>query len=183
LPSCVVRSWRVEDAESVAKHANNRKIWLNLRDAFPHPYTLSDAVAFIEHAISLDPETRFAITVDDEAVGYIGYTVLPDVERVSAEIGYWLSEEYWGRGIMVDALRAVTEYAMREHNLTRVFAVPFHTNTASSRVLEKCGYEFEGRMRKNAIKEGKILDQMMWAFVKDEGGEEPPFVPPRSGGR
>ena len=168
LEACVVRPWRETDIDSLAKHANNRKIWLNLRDAFPHPYTRGDAVTYIGLAISSKPETRFAITVNKEAVGSIGFLPQNDVERVSAEIGYWLSEEYWGRGIMTEVLRAVTEYAMREHDLMRIYALPFEWNTASSRVLEKCGYTLEGRLRKSAIKNGKVIDQLMWGYVKDD---------------
>ena len=95
LVHCEIRSWRTGDAESIARHANNRKIWINLRDAFPHPYTLQDAREFIRVTRSHAPETTFAITVDDEAVGSIGFVLHRDVERVSAEIGYWLAEPFW----------------------------------------------------------------------------------------
>ena len=96
----------------------------------------------------------------------------PDVERVSAEIGYWLGEPFWGRGIVTEALIAVTRYAIATHGLTRVFAVPFASNTASCRVLEKAGYVLEGRLRRSAIKDGQIIDQLQYAFtaaVAEEG--------------
>jgi RimJ/RimL family protein N-acetyltransferase len=107
----------------------------------------------------------FAIAVNDEAVGGIGFVLRGDVERVSAEIGYWLAEPFWKRGIATEALVAVTAYAIETHNLTRVFALPFAWNTASCRVLEKAGYVLEARLRRSAIKDGKITDQMQYAFV------------------
>ena len=163
LDSCVVRSFRMADAESLALHANNRKVWINLRDVFPHPYAVGDAKAFIEATLKKDPVTDFAIAVDDEAVGAIGFGLHGDVERVSAEIGYWLGEAFWGRGIATEALRAVTAHAMAEHGLTRIYAVPYEWNPASARVLEKAGYVLEGRMRRSAIKDGQIIDQLLYA--------------------
>ena len=165
LDRCEVRSWLPSDAEAVARYADNRKIWLNLRDGFPQPYTLQDAHRFIAAALEAKPESRFAISVDGEAVGSIGFLLHSDVERNSAEIGYWLGEPFWGRGIMAEALEAVTRYAVHEHGLTRVFAVPYAWNPASFRVLEKAGYTLEGRMRKSAIKDGQVLDQLLYAFV------------------
>ena len=140
LKSCDVRSWRTADAESLARHADNRKIWLNLRDAFPHPYTNQDAREFIRSVRDRTPETTFAIAVDGEAVGSVGFVLRHDVERVSAEIGYWLAEPFWGRGIATEALAATTDYAIETHQLTRVYALPFAWNAASCRVLEKAGY-------------------------------------------
>lgn len=165
LEKCQVRSWRASDAESIAAHADNRRVWINLRDAFPHPYGLSDARAFIEQALAAGPETMFAIDVEEAAVGGIGFTLHGDVERVSAEIGYWLAEPFWGRGIMTEALRAVTAHAIQEHGLTRVFAVPFEWNAASFRVLEKAGYACEARLRRSAIKDGRVIDQLLYAYV------------------
>ncbi len=169
LGNCEVRSWRSSDAESIVPHANNRQIWINLRDAFPHPYSVEDARKFLKRVRAMDPETFFAIDVDGEAVGSIGFRQHDDVERCSAEIGYWLGESYWGRGITTAALRAVTGYAVRTLGLTRVYAVPFENNQASFRVLEKAGYLCEGRMRRSAIKDGKVVDQLMYAFVPDPG--------------
>jgi [ribosomal protein S5]-alanine N-acetyltransferase len=163
--SCVVRSWEPADVPSLVRHANNRRIWLNLRDRFPHPYTIDHGVSFVRRIRSGHPETNFAIDVNGEAVGGIGFMLLQDVERVSAEIGYWLGEAYWGRGICTEALRALTAYAIEHHGLTRVFALPFSHNTASCRVLEKAGYVLEGHLRRSAVKDGKIADQMLYAFV------------------
>jgi RimJ/RimL family protein N-acetyltransferase len=140
-------------------------VWINLRDRFPHPYALADAHAFLQAALTTTPESNFAIAVEAAAVGGIGFTLHDDVERVSAEIGYWLGEAYWGRGIMTEALAAVTSHAIREHGLTRVFALPFEWNAASCRVLEKAGYVFEGRLRRSAIKDGQVIDQLLYAYV------------------
>ena len=165
LTRCEVRSWRAADADAVARHANNRNIWINLRDAFPHPYSKRDAREFLKSVTTRTPETLFAIAVDGEAAGGIGFVLHPDVERVSAEIGYWLGEPFWGRGIVSEALAAVTAYAIRTHSLTRVYAVPFAWNAASCRVLEKAGYVIEGRLRRSAIKDGKITDQLQYAYI------------------
>jgi RimJ/RimL family protein N-acetyltransferase len=169
LPTFVVRDWRREDAPSLARHANDRRIWLNLRDAFPHPYSLADAEAFLAFVARMAPITFFAIAVDNEAVGGIGYTLHADVERISAEIGYWLGTAFWGQGIMTGALSAVTAYAFQRHaELRRIYAVPYAWSLASMRVLEKTGYRFEGRLRQSAIKDGQVTDQMMYAIVRDE---------------
>ena len=165
LKSCEVRSWRTADAEPLARHADNRTIWLNLRDAFPHPYTAHDAREFIKSVRHRSPETTFAIAVDGEAVGSVGFVLRHDVERVSAEIGYWLAEPFWGRGIATEALIAATDYAITTHALTRIYALPFAWNSASCRVLEKAGYVLEGTLRRSAIKNGVITDQMQYAFV------------------
>ena len=167
LTSCVVRSWEVGDLTSMVNHANSRRVWLNLRDRFPHPYTTRHGMAFLQRVGATHPETTFAIAVDGEAVGGIGFMLHDDIERVSAEIGYWLGEAYWGRGICTEAVRAVTGYAIRQHGLTRVFAVPFTHNPASCRVLEKAGFVREGHMRRSAIKDGAICDQFLYAFVPD----------------
>jgi [ribosomal protein S5]-alanine N-acetyltransferase len=165
LKTCAVRSWRSSDADSLLRHANNRNIWLNLRDAFPHPYTKHDARAYIRSVRERTPETTFAIAVDDEAVGSVGFVLRTDVERVSAEIGYWLAEPFWGRGITTEALIALTEYAIGTHGLTRIYALPFAWNVASCRVLEKAGYVLEARLRRSAIKDGQITDQMQYAYI------------------
>jgi len=167
LPHCSVRSWRPDDLGSLVANANNRNIWLNLRDRFPSPYTRRDGREFIRLARSLQPESMFAIAVDDQAVGGIGFTVLTDVERVSAEIGYWLGEPYWGRGIVTEALVAVTRYAIDACRLTRIYALPFASNKASCRVLEKAGYVLEGHLRRSAIKDGHIVDQMQYSFIAE----------------
>jgi len=174
LSRCDVRSWRVDDLASLVAYADNRKIWLNLRDRFPHPYTKRAGREFLHATLTRRPETAFAIDVAGEAVGGIGFAVLPDVERVSAEIGYWIAEPFWGRGIATEALVAVTRYAIDTHGLTRVFAVPFASNAASCRVLEKAGYLLEGRLRRSAIKDGRIIDQLQYAFTAAETDGQAP---------
>jgi RimJ/RimL family protein N-acetyltransferase len=165
LRHCVVRSWQTNDLGSLVEQANSWKVWINLRDRFPHPFTRSDGRSFINGARRARPETLFAIAVDDLAVGGIGFIRQPDVERVSAEIGYWLGEAFWGRGIATDALVAVTKLAIDRHQLTRMFALPFADNVASCRVLQKAGYDFEARLRRSAIKDGRIVDQLQYAYI------------------
>ena len=140
---------------------------MNLRDRFPHPYTNTDARNWLEMVVGVRPENSFAIAVDDEAVGGIGFTVQHDVGRRSAEIGYWLGEEFWGRGLATQALIAVTDYAFANYDLCRMYAHVFEWNPASARVLEKAGYEFEGRLKKSVTKDGQTIDQLMYAVVRD----------------
>ena len=154
LRTCEVRSWRLGDLDSMVEQANNRRIWINLRDAFPHPYTRQDGRAYLRRARTASPETTFAIAVGGAAIGSIGFVLRSDVERVSAEIGYWIGEAFWGRGIATEALAAITRYAIDAHALTRVYALPFARNAASCRVLEKAGYVLEGRLCRSAIKDG-----------------------------
>jgi [ribosomal protein S5]-alanine N-acetyltransferase len=164
---CTLRPFRPADAVSLAHHADNRKVWLNLRDLFPHPYSLADAEAYIAHVAGESPVTRFAIDVDGQAVGSVSLKLGSDIERRSAEIGYWLGETYWGCGIVSAAVLAVTVYAFRELDLIRVFAVPFTRNPASVRVLERAGYQLEGTMRRSAVKDGEVLDQYLYAAVRE----------------
>jgi RimJ/RimL family protein N-acetyltransferase len=164
--TCRVRGFEPGDAPSLARMGDNRAIWLNLRDRFPHPYTERDAAWYIDFVRTKDAYHSFAIDVDGTAVGGVSLRPGEDIERIGAEIGYWLGEPYWGRGIATDVVRLTTHYAFDELNLERVFAVPFTTNVASCRVLEKVGYEREGLLRRSAIKDGKILDQYMYAKVR-----------------
>ena len=168
LTMCEIRSWRASDLEPLVRYANNRKIWLNLRDRFPHPYAKADGQRFIRSMRQADPETAFAVV--GEAAGGIGFMLQHDVDRASAEIGYWLGEPFWGRGIATEALAAMTRYAIDTHGLTRVFAVPFAHNVASCRVLEKAGFVLEARLRRSAIKDGQVLDQLQYAFIAPEVG-------------
>jgi len=167
---CQLRPFQFDDAPSIAFYANNRNVWLNLRDAFPHPYTLADAEQFIARVKSQKPETALAIVHQKKTIGAIGYKIGTDVERVSAETGYWIGEPFWGQGIMTEVVQALTGYIIEKHNLSRVFAVPFEWNTASHRVLEKAGFQLECRMRRSVIKEGKIIDQLLYAYVPHEIG-------------
>jgi RimJ/RimL family protein N-acetyltransferase len=167
LKSCSVRSWDWRDRDAIVRHADNRNVWINLRDRFPHPYTLNDARRWLDMVVGQKPETNFAIEVAGEAVGGIGFTVQFDVARRSAEIGYWLGEEFWGRGIATEALIAVTDHAFSHYDVCRLFAHVFDWNSASARVLEKAGYEFEGRLKKSVTKDGRTIDQLMYAMIRE----------------
>ena len=164
----VVRDLRMEDAPSVAAYADNPRIAANLRDVFPSPYGLEDAEGFLGIVTQVHPRTVFAIAHDDRAIGVIGLTLGQDVHRLTAELGYWLAEPYWGRGIMPRAVRAVVEYGFSELGLVRVFAEPYVGNAASARVLEKAGFELEGRLRAHVIKDGRIRDMLLYAKVRDD---------------
>ena len=164
----MIRSWCDTDVEPLQKYANNRKIWLNLRDVFPHPYTIDDARWWIEHASQEAPERSFAIASAEEPIGGIGLIFGDDVHRHNAELGYWLAEPFWGRGIMTGAVCAFTEYAFREFSLNRIYAEPFAHNLASVRVLEKAGFLREGVLRASVVKDNTILDQIVYAKLVEE---------------
>jgi len=165
LSRCTLRALRAEDAASIARHANDRNVWCNLRDAFPYPYRLDDAYAFIARQANATSPTHFAIDVDREACGGIGVHPGEDVERIGCELGYWLGAAFWNRGIMTEAVTAMPRHAHSALDMQRVFALPFATNAASHRVLEKCGYVREGVLRSAAIKDGRVTDMMMYAHV------------------
>jgi ribosomal-protein-alanine N-acetyltransferase len=164
----MIRSWCDADVESLQRYANNRKIWLNLRDVFPHPYTIDDARWWIEHASHDDPERSFAIASAVEPIGGIGLIFGEDVHRHNAELGYWLAEPFWGRGIMTGAVCALTEYAFTKFPLNRIYAEPFARNLASMRVLEKAGFLREGVLRASVVKDNTILDQIVYAKLARE---------------
>jgi len=166
LLSCTLRRWKVGDEPSLVRHANNRNVWINLLDGFPHPYTLADAEHWIQHVSRESPIRNFAIEVDGEAVGAIGLHPKRDVYRKSAGIGYWLGESYWGRGIITEAVKALTGYAFSHFDLHRLYAGVFEWNHASMRVLEKAGYTFEARLRKGVTKDGKTIDELIYAFLR-----------------
>lgn len=173
LAECIVRLWRTDDAQSLARWADNPRIARHMRDRFPSPYTLADARRWIRTSSSLDPPTHFALEVEGLAVGAVGFDLLGDVDRRTAEIGYWLAEPYWGRGIAPAALAAVTKYAFRRFDLARIQARVFEGNERSIRVLEKAGYILEGRLRKSVTKGDSTLDSFLYARIReDEGGPE-----------
>jgi ribosomal-protein-alanine N-acetyltransferase len=163
LERCTIRDWRLDDAASLAKHANNRRVSINLRDRFPFPYRIEDARSFIERTMSDQTERNFCIEINGSAVGGIGIRMGEDVFRHTAELGYWLGEEFWGRGVMTEVVPAFAHYCFKEFSLHRIFAKAFSSNPGSVRVLEKAGFAFEGRLRKNVIKDGQILDSLLYA--------------------
>ncbi|MET0391697.1 MAG: GNAT family protein [Chitinophagaceae bacterium] len=162
----VLRGIRQEDKMALARHANNPKIAANLRDIFPSPYTENDAANFISFVLAHnDPPLHFAIEVNDEAAGMISLIMKEDVYRLNAEIGYWLGEEHWNKGIMTAAIRLVTGYAFTSLGMIRVYAEPFATNTASAQVLEKAGYTREAVLRRSVIKNGEVLDSFIYSLT------------------
>lgn len=161
-----VRPFTAADADALVRYANNRAVWLTLRDRFPHPYTAADAAAFLRLATAQQPPCDLAIATADEAIGGIGLQRQTDVHRLTAEIGYWLGEPFWGRGIATRAVRAVSEWAFATLDLERLYACVFATNPASARVLDKAGYRFEGRLRRAVVKDGRVLDQLVYAAVR-----------------
>lgn len=162
---CTLRPWRSDDADALLSHANNISVAKQLRDRFPHPYTRTNAIAFLKHCVSVDPPTNFAIQVGAEAVGGIGFVPGNDIERYSAEIGYWLGEQHWGRGIATEALVLATTHAFDRFNLLRLFALPFADNLGSLRVLEKAGYVREGILKASCVKYGHPRDQALYARI------------------
>lgn len=167
LHACVIRPWSSSDAVAVQRYANNRKLWMNLRDLFPHPYTLDDAHAFLRHVMNEKPITTFAIAMPSEAIGCIGLQIGRDIHCKTAELGFWLGEPFWGRGIMSEAVGELTRCAFGVFDLERVFAEPFASNRASARVLEKAGFVCEGRLRASIFKDNKRLDSFLYARVRD----------------
>lgn len=165
-----LRPWRETDAASIARYADNPRIAANLRDAFPNPYTLADAEAFVRGCIAQEGTRRLcrAIVVDHEAVGSIGIFPQSDVYRKSAEIGYWLGEPFWRRGIMSAAVERLCREAFETSGIVRIYAEPFARNLGSRRVLEKAGFTLEGTLRRSVCKNGEILDACVYALVREE---------------
>lgn len=166
LSRCAIRDWCPEDADALVRHADDYEIWRQVRDQFPHPYGREDAEQWIAHNASADPPLAYAVEVDGEAVGAIGVIPQDDIYRKSAELGYWLGRAYWGRGIMSEAVGAFARWALDAFDLERVYAGVFATNPASARVLEKAGFQFEGRLRRAVIKEGEVIDLLMYGRVR-----------------
>ena len=162
-----LRHFRMGDADAIVKHANNLKIY-RATIAMPYPYRRGEAVEWIEQNHAEEARKHpgmisLAIVVDGEAVGCIG---LSDIEGHKAAVGYWLAEEYWGRGIMTGALKLTTRYALGDMGLRRLYATVFLFNKASMRVLEKCGYRREGILRKETEKDGRLYDMALYAKVR-----------------
>ena len=167
VAGAVVRPWRRGDEAALVRHANNRKVWINLRDRFPHPYTPADAEQWIAFATAQDPQTNFAIAVGDEPVGGVGLDLKTDVERRSAEVGIWLGEAWWGKGIGTAAAKAMTEWAFASFDVCRLYCSVFAWNGASMRILEKAGWACEAQLRKAATKDGKTIDVYLYAIVRE----------------
>jgi RimJ/RimL family protein N-acetyltransferase len=160
-----LRAPEPSDAESLARHANDWNVWINLRDTMPHPYSVADATRWLEHIQHQDPRINFIIDLDGQAIGTIGLVIGEDVERCAAEVGYWVGAEHWGRGIATAALICICRYAFADLGLLRIFAKAKAANIASLRVLEKAGFEREGLMRNACIKNGMVMDMALYAKV------------------
>ena len=167
LRLCTIRSWRASDKASLLQHANNRNVWLNVRDEFPHPYTALDADHWLETATHQNPETQFAIEVAGAAVGGIGVLLKSDVYRHNGEIGYWLGEQFWRRGIATECVRAFSVWVFDHFPIHRLYAGVFAWNHPSCRVLEKAGFTFEGRLRRSVVKAGNVTDELVYALLRE----------------
>lgn len=164
-----IREWKMSDASSLAAALSNPKILNNLRDGLPYPYTEKDAADYIGFILNSDPNDTFAyaIDVDGKAVGSIGAFRQGNIHFRTAELGYYLAEEYWGKGIMTNAVRMLCEKLFAETDIIRIFAEPFEYNIGSRRVLEKAGFQLEGIMKNNAFKNGKVLDMALYSYTRN----------------
>ena len=166
LEKATIRDWRRDDKAALLRYADNPKIARNLMDGFPNPYTPADADQWLQLATTADPVTNFALEIDGEAGGGVGLMLRQGNFRRSAEIGYWLAEPYWGRGIATEATIALTEWAFATFDLCRITAGVFSWNPGSMRVLEKAGYTLEAVHRKAIVKLGETLDAHLYTLVR-----------------
>ena len=167
---CRIRKWELSDAKDLAVALSNKKVQDNLRDGLPYPYTEQDGKEFISAMLSADESETFAfaITVDNMVIGSIGIFRQGNIHRQTAELGYYIAEEYWGKGIMTEAVKQICEYVFANSDIIRIYAEPFAYNIASCRVLEKVGFQYEGTLRSNAVKNGKVIDMEMYSLLKEE---------------
>ena len=158
-----LRAWTTADLDSLVKFANNKNIAKFMMDQFPHPYTVEKGKAFIEFASQTSPLRLFAIDVSGQAVGGIGIHPLADIERKNAELGYWLGEPFWGKGIITKAVTEMIDYGFKNFDISRIFARPFGTNLASQKVLEKAGFTLEARLPKTFFKNDEYIDELIYS--------------------
>lgn len=166
---CQIRHWKMEDATDLAAALNNKNIQDNLRDGLPYPYTKNDAINFIKAMLEADKNNTFAfaITVENKVVGSIGVFRKDNIHTLTAEMGYYIAESFWGKGLGTSAVRQMSNYIFNNTNIIRIFAEPFAYNIASCRILEKAGFVYEGTLRKNAVKNGVVLDMKMYSIISD----------------
>ncbi len=164
-----LRPFRDGDEASLVANANNIKIFNNVKDSFPHPYTYDDALWWISINKQSDkPITCFAIDVNGQVIGAMGIIIGSDVQRVTAEIGYWLGENYWGKGIATEALKQTSDYVFTNFpDLVRIWAAVFEHNKPSMNILEKAGFELEGIRKKGAIKNGVVIDEYVYVKFRE----------------
>lgn len=172
-----LRHLRRDDAAAVTRLVSDRRVWLNLRDVVPHPYTQQHGRDFVDRQVSSDDPDAVAIVLDGELVGLVGAHPMVDVHRYVAEVGYWLGVPYWGQGIATRALRAVVDHVFATTELLRLEAHVFSSNPASARVVQKAGFTLEGVLRASVVKDGRVLDRMMWAKLRP--GDLPDTWPAR----
>ncbi len=157
-----LRRWYREDAQQLAAIANNRNVWINLRDAFPHPYTVMNAIQWIEKCATESPVLNFCIDYGGKVAGSIGIVPKEDVYRKTIKIGYFIGEPYWNKGITTNAVGQILHYLKNEFDLIRIYAEVFEHNKGSMRVLQKNGFHLEGIRKSSVIKDGKIIDDYVW---------------------
>jgi len=177
IENCIVRSYRHYDGPSLVKYANNPRVAGMLRDMFPHPYTLASAEAWLYFVEKQPVESYFAIVRNDDCIGGIGLNLQNDVNRMNADIGFWLGEPFWGHGIATEAVRALLKYGFETLRLNRIQANIFESNLATRCVLKKTGFAKEGRLRKSVVKNGQIMDQLVFAILQDEFDAEAEYIP------
>ena len=165
---CILRKWQLSDAADLAAVLSNKNILNNLRDGLPYPYTEADAADYIIAMLSSDENSTFAyaITIDGRAVGSIGAFRQGNIHYRTAELGYYIAEEYWGKGLMTDAVRQLCDMIFSQTDILRIFAEPFAYNTGSRRVLEKAGFQLGGILKNNAYKNGQVLDMALYALTR-----------------
>ncbi|MFC1569761.1 GNAT family N-acetyltransferase [bacterium] len=163
-----IRDFQEGDETSIACHANNRNIWRNLKDVFPHPYSMNDARDFLSLVLEKQLPNTFAIEVQGEAAGVISLLPKTDVYYRTAELGYWLAESFWNQGIMTEAIRSITEWGFKYLEFYRIEATVFEWNHMSIRVLDKVGFTQEARLKKSVTKDGQTIDTFLYAIIRNE---------------
>jgi [ribosomal protein S5]-alanine N-acetyltransferase len=158
-----LRPWAAADLDSLVKYADNINIAKNMADVFPHPYTEAQGIAFIQMTAKSIPPNILAIEVEGEAAGGIGIHPQTDIYRKNAEMGYWLAEPFWDKGIMSQAVGQMVAYGFENWDINRIYARPFGPNHASQKVLEKAGFILEARLEKTFYKNGEYLDELIYA--------------------
>jgi RimJ/RimL family protein N-acetyltransferase len=161
-----LRPWKESDLENLVKHANNFEIAKNMMDNFPHPYTEEEGRKFIDMTLKNDPPLILAIDVEGDAVGSIGLHPKNDIQRKNGELGFWLSEDYWGKGIITEAIKRMVDYGFENLNIERIFARPFGTNIASQKALEKAGFRLEAHLENTLYKNEEYEDELIYAMRK-----------------
>lgn len=165
-----IRKWELSDAKDLSAALSNKRIQDNLRDGLPYPYTEQDGKEFISAMLAADENDTFAfaITVSGKVIGSIGAFRQGNIHRKTAELGYYIAEEYWSKGIMTEAVKQLCDYVFSHTDIIRIYAEPFAYNIGSCRVLEKAGFQYEGTLRSSAVKNGNVQDMKMYSKLRTE---------------